>query len=92
MSTLIAVYDGHKCLARCDHTCYDGTGHDCRCVCLGHNHGIGQQAAAINTRRHWRDWLRLYFGHAFADDNYRILFGLAVRQRECFVDLPEAND
>ncbi len=55
--TLIAVYDSVSCAGRCDAGCYDEAGPGCACICGGINHGVGQQQAAENTRKHACQWL-----------------------------------
>lgn len=89
MSMLLAVYDRNKCLGRCDATCYNGTGTQCRCICCGFNHGVGRARAIANTRRSWDHWLTCYFGRDWQDRDLRVIRGLAVRQRDLFTDALE---
>lgn len=57
MATLIAVYTSEGCIGRCDAKCYEATFHNCNCVCGGHNHGVGLDSAASNTREQAETWL-----------------------------------
>lgn len=50
MGTLIAVYDSYGCAGRCDARCYDAQGPDCKCICGGANHGVGEKIARKYSR------------------------------------------
>jgi len=49
MTTLIAVYNGERCIGRCDAKCHNAKGPVCTCICGGKNHGVGLAQAMVNT-------------------------------------------
>jgi len=57
MTTLITAEtsEGER---RCDARCYNARTEECRCVCLGHNHGVGESMARANTDTMARNQLR----------------------------------
>lgn len=56
MTTLIAVYNEHGCIGKCDEHCYDAAKPGCKCICNGINHGAGFQRALLNTARQCALW------------------------------------
>ena len=61
MATVLAVYNGAACLARCDSRCHDAKGGECKCICGGALHGVGARIAAEDAfeslgwfQREWR--------------------------------------
>lgn len=65
MTTIITVHKGTTRIGRCDETCYDAVGTGCRCICGGHNHGIGRERAMHPTLQTIEDitvYLRQRFG------------------------------
>lgn len=55
MATLIALYNRHGCVGRCDTKCYDAKTTSCTCVCGGINHGVGLAMAALNIDNHCQE-------------------------------------
>lgn len=51
MATLIAFYDSHGCVGRCDAKCYTAYEPGCSCICGGANHGAGLAEAAETPAR-----------------------------------------
>lgn len=51
MTTLLAVYEGGRCVRRCDARCYGARGSHCECCCGGANHGAGRSRAIENALR-----------------------------------------
>jgi len=65
MTTLIAAYNGDRCIGRCDAKCHNAIGPVCTCICGGKNHGVGSQKAAENVqqptqedREQWATWMK----------------------------------
>jgi hypothetical protein len=60
MTTIIAAYNGDKCLTRCNYRCYEARKKSCNCICKGKNHGVGLAQAirnAATARLHWaKEW------------------------------------
>lgn len=57
MPTLIAVYNEHACIGKCDEQCYDAVKPGCTCICNGINHGVGFHKALHNTALHCARWV-----------------------------------
>lgn len=62
MTTLLSVYNGKRCIGRCDAKCHDAIGPRCVCICGGKNHGIGTAKAGANgweiTDEDIDEWLK----------------------------------
>jgi hypothetical protein len=57
MSTLIASNTStSRRRRRCNAKCYNARGPDCNCLCLGVNHGVGEQQTRANTREMGHTW------------------------------------
>lgn len=54
---LIAAYSSDGCEGRCDSRCYNSTSRRCSCVCGSANHGVGLEAARLNTRALAETWM-----------------------------------
>lgn len=67
MATLIAVYNGERCVGRCDAKCYNAKHTKCTCVCGGRNHGVGLKEAVDNTQDMAKELLERY-----AEDNKKV--------------------
>ncbi len=39
-------------ILKCDAKCHNAKGPNCRCICGGINHGVGNNQAIENTRKH----------------------------------------
>ena len=50
MATVIAVYNSEGCVGRCDARCHEAKGFDCKCICGGAFHGVGEKIAREDCR------------------------------------------
>lgn len=57
MTTLIALYNRHGCVGRCDEKCYKAKNETCTCICGGINHGVGLAKAALNIEENLQELL-----------------------------------
>jgi len=55
MTTLIALYNRHGEVGRCDEKCYKAKTENCTCVCGALNHGVGLAMAYKNTQDHCQE-------------------------------------
>lgn len=79
MASLLIIRRGGDIVAHCDAVCYDATSPVCVCkACEGRNHGIGLEAAIVNTRAMVDAW----------DDPGDVELGDPVQNHTLF-DLPQ---
>jgi len=85
LTTLLSVYNGKRCIGRCDAKCHNAIGPRCVCICGGRNHGIGaakaQEAKWEITEQDIQEWLK---GVDPEDNGHRV-----VRQPVLFA-LPQS--
>ena len=55
MPTLLAMYNRHGEVGRCDSKCYKAKTTNCTCICGGINHGVGLAKAAFNIENHCQE-------------------------------------
>jgi len=60
MTILIAAYANDQKITACDERCYGAITNRCHCICGGINHGVGEEKAIVNTREHYKEWIREY--------------------------------
>lgn len=58
MTTLIYVRYRNGQYRSCDAKCYNAREPDCRCICAGANHGVGEQKAMQNVLAYTEDQVR----------------------------------
>lgn len=51
MPSVIVLSGSGRNNRRCDSTCHNAQGEDCKCICGGKNHGKGLEVAQRNARR-----------------------------------------
>lgn len=70
MSIMMEVFLRGKPIGRCDAKCYKSKSKTCHCVCRGHLHGLGRNAA-VRKLRTLKDYYRSL---AFVDRQYDVRF------------------
>lgn len=60
MPNLLVLSDSKGLIGSCGRSCYEGKALARPCICGGSNHGIGHQAAALNTLINHQRWADRY--------------------------------
>ncbi|KKN23246.1 hypothetical protein LCGC14_0906910 [marine sediment metagenome] len=81
MTTLLALYNRHGCVGRCDAKCFNAKTDICTCVCGGMNHSVGLAMAYKNTQDHCQE---LIDGAKKFHTLSRITFPLGIDQQQLF--------
>lgn len=81
---LMAVHGSNGSIGRCDQSCYDAREIECKCVCLGYNHGRGLEQAVARTRESASRWAKVYAKDNNIKGAVTEVFGTDQRQESLF--------
>lgn len=82
--TLMTVRGSNGTSGRCDQNCYDAREMECKCVCLGFNHGRGLDQSIVRTRESASLWSKVYAKENDIKGAVTEVFGENQRQESLF--------